>query len=248
MAVEGTLDLFQLPEILQLISQQKKTGILTVQGQNDIVAISFLAGRIVAADALNQTMEEGLTRVLVAQGMLAQQDLSRALAEHPSAGGRLIDFLVERRYVTRQRLLAGLRLQTYSLIEQLLRWDQGDFKFYTGEEVSYEEDFVPITVEELLLNAGDAAAQERRPASTSPSLPPPRPLRLLRSPAPLGRRRSGPCRRPRRSPRFPPPLPAAPRRPLRPARSPQYPQAWCRPCRRRRRSSRRPPSRRLSAR
>ena len=42
MAVEGTLDLFKLPEILQLISQQKKTGILTVQGQQDIVAISFL--------------------------------------------------------------------------------------------------------------------------------------------------------------------------------------------------------------
>jgi len=47
MAVEGTLDLFKLPEILQLISQQKKTGILTVQGQQDIVAISFLNGRIV---------------------------------------------------------------------------------------------------------------------------------------------------------------------------------------------------------
>ena len=46
MAVEGTLDLFQLPEILQLISQQQKTGILTVQGQNDIVAISFLSGKI----------------------------------------------------------------------------------------------------------------------------------------------------------------------------------------------------------
>jgi uncharacterized protein DUF4388 len=162
MAVEGTLDLFQLPEILQLISQQRKTGILTVQGPNDIVAISFLTGRIVAADALNQTMEEGLTRVLVNEGILSSQDLARATAEHPSVGGRLIDFLVDRRYVTRQRLLAALRLQTYSLIEQLLRWQEGDFKFYSGEEVSYEESFVPITVEELLLNAGAGAG---RPAA-----------------------------------------------------------------------------------
>jgi hypothetical protein len=186
MAVEGTLDLFQLPEILQLISQQKKTGILTVQGQNDIVAISFLAGRIVAADALNQTMEEGLTRVLVAEGMLTPQDLSRALAEHPAVGGRLIDFLVERRHVSRQRLLAAIRLQTYGLIEQLLLWDQGDFKFYSGEEVSYEEGFVPITVEELLLNAGGGASRERGPSAAVPLVPPaptpPAPPRAARPP------------------------------------------------------------------
>jgi Domain of unknown function (DUF4388) len=177
MAVEGTLDLFQLPEILQLISQQKKTGILTVQGQNDIVAISFLTGRIVAADALNQTMEEGLTRILVAEGIMSQADLARALAEHPSAGGRLLDFLVERRYVTRQRLLAALRLQTYGLIEQLLRWQQGDFKFYSGEEVSYEEAFVPITVEELLLNAAEGRPVPPRPAPPVPPTPAPVPPR-----------------------------------------------------------------------
>src|ERR1043166_4776128 len=71
MAVEGTLDLFKLPEILQLVSQQKKTGILTVQGQQDIVAISFLNGGIVAADALNHTLEEGLGQVLVGEGLLS---------------------------------------------------------------------------------------------------------------------------------------------------------------------------------
>ena len=58
MSVEGNLDLFQLPEILQLIGQQQKTGILTVQGEEDIVAISFLHGKIVAADSLNQAVEE----------------------------------------------------------------------------------------------------------------------------------------------------------------------------------------------
>ncbi|MEA2693210.1 MAG: hypothetical protein QOJ16_2597 [Acidobacteriota bacterium] len=213
MAVEGTLDLFQLPEILQLISQQQKTGILTVQGQNDIVAISFLAGRIVAADALNQTMEEGLTRVLVAEGMLTQQELARAMAEHPSAGGRLIDFLVERRYVTRQRLLAALRLQTYSLIEQLLRWDQGDFKFYSGEEVSYEEAFVPITVEELLLNAGNASARPAAEAAPAPHparpVAPP-PLRAVPRPEPIPKPAVPPAA-PRTAPASPavPPLPAA---------------------------------------
>jgi hypothetical protein len=216
MSVEGTLDLFQLPEILQLISQQKKTGILTVQGQNDIVAISFLAGKIVAADALNQAMEEGLTRVLVAEGMMTQQELGRALAEHPSVGGRLLDFLVERRYVSRQRLLAALRLQTYGLVEQLLRWQEGDFKFYSGEEVSYEEAFVPIAVEELLLHAGEAVSKERAAASAARPAARPQPvatppLRVVPPPEPAGPARGAPAAPPARGPE-----PASPRAPVRP--------------------------------
>src|SRR5689334_18667559 len=174
MAVEGTLDLFKLPEILQLVSQQKKTGILTVQGQQDIVAISFLNGRIVAADALNQTLEEGLSQILLKEGMISAPDLGRAASEHQSSGGRLMDLLVERRYIERSQLLEALRLQTYRLLQQLLRWSQGDFKFYSGDEVSYEEGFVPISVEELLLNSA-AFAPPAPPVAAAPPPSSPRP-------------------------------------------------------------------------
>ncbi|HEY0515425.1 MAG TPA: DUF4388 domain-containing protein [Thermoanaerobaculia bacterium] len=177
MAVEGTLDLFKLPEILQLISQQKKTGILTVQGPQDIVAISFLNGRIVAADALNQTLEEGLSQILLKEGMISAPDLGRAAAEHQSSGVRLIDLLVERRYIERSQLLEALRLQTHRLLEQLLRWNQGDFKFYSGDEVSYEEGFAPISVEELLIQAiqNAPAPPKPRPVPAPPPAVPPAP-------------------------------------------------------------------------
>src|ERR1044072_6722772 len=59
MAIEGSLETCQVPEILQMISAQRKTGILTVQGEADIVTISFKDGHVVAADALNQTGEGG---------------------------------------------------------------------------------------------------------------------------------------------------------------------------------------------
>ncbi|HSK78557.1 MAG TPA: DUF4388 domain-containing protein, partial [Thermoanaerobaculia bacterium] len=171
MAVEGTLDLFKLPEILQLISQQQKTGILTVQGQQDIVAISFLNGRIVAADALNQTLEQGLADVLVREGLLSAPEFARASAEHQSSGARLLDVLVERRFVERPQLLHALRLQTYRLLQQLLRWSEGDFKFYSGDEVSYEEGFQPISVEDLLINS----LPEVQPPQPAPP-PGPRPV------------------------------------------------------------------------
>jgi len=178
MSVEGSLDLFSLPEILQMISQQGKTGILTIQGQQDIVAISFLAGRIVAADSLAHTVEEGLAKLLASEGLLSAAELARAGAEHQASGGRLLDLLVERRYLTRPQLLAALRLQTIRQLEALLRWQAGDFKFYGGDEVSYEEGFEPISVEDLLLRT---LADFTGPSSPSA---PPRPPALAAVPSP----------------------------------------------------------------
>ncbi len=163
MAIEGTLDVFQLPEILQLISQQGKTGILTVQGEADIVAISFLAGKVVAADSLNQTLEESLGEVLAGQGLVSPNDFSAVAAEHQSGGGRLIDLLVERGHVDRDGLLTALRFHTYQLLVELLAWDQGEFKFYSGDEVSYEEGFPPISIEEVLIRSVTEAAGEGHP-------------------------------------------------------------------------------------
>ena len=208
MAVEGTLDLFKLPEILQLVAQQRKTGILTVQGQQDIIAVSFLNGQIVAADALNQTVEDGLAQILVGEGLMTAGDFARASAEYHSSGLRLLDFLVERLYVARPELMRALRIQMTRLLEQLLSWDKGEFKFYSGDEVSYEEGFVPIAVDELLFQI----------AQRNPGLP--AGLRPVPAPPPPGPRPA------------PPPAAASPPRqaaPAAPAAPPDDPAAAARP-------------------
>lgn len=160
MAVEGSLDLFRLPEILQVISQERKTGILTVQGTDDIIAVSFLQGRIVAADALNETTEEGLGAVLVDEGRVQEGILRRLASRADAEGVRLADLLVEEGHVDREGLLEGLRVQTSRLLISLLEWRRGEFKFYGGDEVSYEEGFRSIGVDELLLAAAESRARQ----------------------------------------------------------------------------------------
>lgn len=185
MAVEGTLEVFKLPEILQMISQQQKTGILTVQGQQDIIAVSFLRGQIVTVDSLNQTQEEGLSQILVSEGLLSSSQFSRAASEHQSSGTRMLDLLVDRGYVKRDALLRALRLHASRLLEQLLAWEKGEFKFYSGDEVPYEDGFVPLTVEEILAAGatGDiGAAAPRRATGPVPVPAGPRPVPA--SPAP----------------------------------------------------------------
>lgn len=153
MAVEGKLDLLRLPEVLQVISQQRKTGILTLQGDEDIIAVSFFQGRVVAADALNEGAAEGLGAVLVEQGRIEAGALHRLASRADAEGRRFADVLVEEGRVARPELLEALRVQTARLLLSLLDWDRGDFKFYGGDEVSYEEGFRSIGVDELLLHA-----------------------------------------------------------------------------------------------
>ena len=153
MALEGDLRVFRLPDILQVVSQQQKTGILTVQGDQDILAVSFLRGDIVAADALNQNFETGLGEVLASQGLVRPDSLSRLFDEQKSSGMRLADFLVDRGALSREELLEALRQLTYRLLLQVLRWRQGEFKFYSGEEVSYEEGIAPLPVAEVLMRS-----------------------------------------------------------------------------------------------
>ncbi|MDX1996703.1 MAG: DUF4388 domain-containing protein [Thermoanaerobaculia bacterium] len=157
MAIEGTLDVFQLPEILQVIAQQRKTGILTVQGPDDIVAVSFLDGRVVAADALNETADEGLGEVLVEEGLIDRETLRRLRSRLLAGEERLADLVVSGGHLDRRQLLGALRRRTQRLLFELFEWRKGEYKFYGGDEVSFEDGFEPIGVDEVLLHASDFA-------------------------------------------------------------------------------------------
>ena len=53
MALKGTLKDFSLADIFQLIGIQKKTGVLTLKSDKEVVTVSFVEGNVVSADALN---------------------------------------------------------------------------------------------------------------------------------------------------------------------------------------------------
>ncbi len=171
MSLEGELQSLALPKVLHSLAAQRSSGILTVQGEDDIVAISLLDGAIVAADALNQTVEEGLGEVLQGQDLISAEDFSAAVRDHQGGGsGSLGDLLVSRGLVTRDELLDGLRRQTYRLMLQVLTWRNGEFKFYGGDEVSFEEGFGPITIDELLIRSIDDLGEQGGIAGPVPEL------------------------------------------------------------------------------
>ncbi|MDX1643351.1 MAG: hypothetical protein R3244_03225 [Thermoanaerobaculia bacterium] len=161
--VEGALEGDSLLGILRDLAAREATGILTVQSDRDILAISLERGAIVGADALNETLEEGLGRAFIDEGLLTKPEFADVLDRVHVERLRLADVLLEEELLSRRDYLAAVRRYTLELIDRACKWDESDFKFYGGDEVSYEEGFEAIPAGELTpeARADEATVPER---------------------------------------------------------------------------------------
>ena len=75
MALEGSIKDFGVADILQLISQQQKTGILLVEQQEVSAEICFAGGSITETRSSRQTAR--LEEILVKSGLLPADTLKR---------------------------------------------------------------------------------------------------------------------------------------------------------------------------
>lgn len=153
--MEGTLADKALVNALRQLQRERLTGILTVQGEDEIIAFSLLEGTVVSADALNQSLEDGLGEVLIQEGLIDAEDFAGLVAEYQAGGGRVTELLLERSYLTREQLLGALRRLTYRLSRQALTWPAGEYRFYQGDDVAYEAGIVPLAVDELLVRVAE---------------------------------------------------------------------------------------------
>ena len=147
-----------LVEVILSIGRLGRTGILTIQTETEIIGISFHEGEMVSADALNQAQEDGFGEVLVELGKISREDYASLVAEYQAGGGRVMDLLTERSHLDRAELLSALSQYGYQLCREALSWENYEYKFYQGQEVSFEEGLVPMQVEELLVRVAEDLA------------------------------------------------------------------------------------------
>src|SRR5436305_2198965 len=152
MALEGTLRDFSLADIFQLIGLQRKTGVLTLRGKDDTVTVTFLDGKVVAADSLNRRLETRLGSVLMKSGLLTQDQLNRALDIQKETLQRLGYVLTHYGIISADSLKQAIQLQILQIVYRLFRWKDGDYHFSQETTIEYDRDnVVPITAESILM-------------------------------------------------------------------------------------------------
>ncbi len=153
MGLEGTLASFSVTDIFQVLSLQRKTGTLTVEGKDDTIVVSFLEGEIVRADSASRGLEESVGSLLVRSGRLASEDLAR-VRKSRQAQEPLSLLLLRNNLVSSEVLREALRLQIGRIILAAFRWTEGRFRFRPEEVADRDGALLPPTpADSFLLDA-----------------------------------------------------------------------------------------------
>ncbi|MDF1544665.1 MAG: DUF4388 domain-containing protein [bacterium] len=149
--LQGSIERFTLPEILQLIAAGRKSGTLGIQRDDSIVMVYFSGGEIVYSYGPRQTYHLG--QLLKDSNAITADQLDEAvqLQANEQNSKRLGEILIERKYIDRADLQSAVRKQVEQLLYSLLAWDSGTFKFYENQFPTEEEITVRISVENVIL-------------------------------------------------------------------------------------------------
>src|SRR6266542_522278 len=154
MGLEGTLRVFSLTDIFQVLGLQRKSGTLTVEGEEDTVTVSFLGGQVVSADSSARRLENRIGTLLVRAGRINEEQLNRILEVQKESQQRLGFLLIRERLVTPEDLREALRLQIFRIVFSSFRWTDGRFRFTQEASIDYDADHMsPVPTESILMEA-----------------------------------------------------------------------------------------------
>ncbi len=152
MALEGTLRDFSFADILQLISLQRKTGVLTLKHRDKLVTISFLDGCVVGSSTLNQHTEDRIGLILLKRGELTDQELEAALKRQEETLQRLGRILIDSQVVSLDTLREALEQQILQIVYRVFRWSDGEYHFSQEKTVDYDKDLmVPMAADSIIM-------------------------------------------------------------------------------------------------
>ncbi len=152
MALQGTLKDFSITEIIQLIGQQLKTGVLKIRRGKELVEIHFVDGMIVHVYSNYRGKKDLIGEILVKAQLITEEQLERVLKIQKDTLKYLGEILVELQLLTKDDVLKVISTQIYETIYDLFWWEDGNFNFDLKLVESYKKIPFALSTEQVLLN------------------------------------------------------------------------------------------------
>lgn len=172
MALRGNLKDFSLPDVFQLITFSRKTGVLRIVRKDGARgAVWFRDGEVFFASSnwRNELLGERLVRAQ----KITPQALARALeikSREPADGRRLGQILIEEGYITESVLEAFVNEQIQDTIFDLMRWDEGEFDFEAMPEAVEEDIGLSVSIENVVMEGSRRLEEWNRIKKKIPSM------------------------------------------------------------------------------
>ncbi len=153
MALEGNAKDFGLSEIFQLISIQKKSGMLSVSGEENRV-VFFDQGMIISTRDRRNRAKDPLKEYLLSYGFLSRDEMNRIQQIQAESNLDLTDILLSEKYFSGDELTDIFNQQIQETVQIILSWPRSYYKFITGKKVIQGiKTFASLKVDSLLMES-----------------------------------------------------------------------------------------------
>ena len=151
MALAGNLKDFGLPEILQLISVQQKTGILSLSAGGGTALVRFSGGTIIGVLKNGQKSYELLRQYLFETGILIEEQLEQIKKIGNESHISFENILVSANFISADNIKETIRFLTEEIIYELFSWKEGAYKFEISDNIVQGSWDVSIKTESVLM-------------------------------------------------------------------------------------------------
>ena len=148
--MKGQLSEGVLPGILRDLYVGRKTGILRCTQGDERRNVRFRRGHIVNVDTNVQGKQLG--EVIVEQGWIQADDLTRATETVKATGKRLGEVLIEMGVLTSDKLEDALALHVQHIVARVFTWTEGHYEFEEEPDIPGEIT-LKLSTGELILEA-----------------------------------------------------------------------------------------------
>jgi len=170
MGLRGTIKDFNISEIIQLIGQQSKTGIMTARKDRKEIKVFFVNGNVVRVEPDRSEHKMLLGEMLISSGKITREILEMALNEQKGTVQYLGEILLKREWVTKEDIQKAVQTQIYETIYELFQWKEGDFEFETRDRAEYLKILPSLSPDQLLLNVSWMVDEWQEIEKTIPTL------------------------------------------------------------------------------
>ena len=153
MALIGKLDDFSIVEIFQLISQQQRSGVLTIQSKEKKARIFFVNGFFSKAHPLYISLKKNpFGAVALNACLVTEEGLQRALIKMEESAGSLEQAFFDLNLLSQSQIQKVNDYLLRETVYDILQWKTGDYEF-TLQEIDHDQKFCNlIPTEHVLLD------------------------------------------------------------------------------------------------
>jgi len=133
MPLIGNIETFHITNVLQLLHNDQKTGILKITSKNEAIKVYIKQGNIINATKSHE--KNRLGDLLIKHGVINEKQLKECLKASKKQNIPLGKIVVEKKFATAKTLGKIIFKQAENVIYDLFFWEKGEFE-YTDKEFS----------------------------------------------------------------------------------------------------------------